>query len=573
MGAPIASATSSPAPAAVRPVPRDAYPVEFGMEQRPVAVLSPDFVIVDTNARFEAELQVARADVVGRPLSLLWAFDPADHEAEVAASIADLGVLLVDAGPSAAMPDVPRATLQIVPIVDDHAVHLGYGASLVTERSKLEKRRVSLDAEGFQLSFDQLAVGMVLVGLDGYVMKCNPAMIRLFGRSLEEIAETDMITMIWPDDRARAVEQGLALITGEVDGYSQETRLMAGDGSPVWVYETATCVRDEDGNILHFVTQFADISDRKRAEAEREKAEQERNRAIEALLESQATIRFLFDGTPVPLVELDASLNISAANAALARLLGRDPIGLSITEVVHPDDMVRLAEEGAAIEPNTDWIIDIRLQRHDGAERLVRSHGRLHHDENGAFRSATATWHDITDAKEQEDRLRLAASTDPLTGLPHRATFLDRLEESLAASAGPDSIAVLFIDLDHFKPINDRYGHEAGDHLLCQVSRRLRTCVRSTDVVARIGGDEFVIMIDRAVAGVDPAVIGERIVERLAHPFATTYGTLSISASVGLAFGGPGCEPRDIVHRADLAAYQAKADGRSRLAVAGRSPA
>jgi diguanylate cyclase (GGDEF)-like protein len=129
-------------------------------------------------------------------------------------------------------------------------------------------------------------------------------------------------------------------------------------------------------------------------------------------------------------------------------------------------------------------------------------------------------------------------------------------------------VAVLFIDLDRFKPVNDRHGHAAGDHLLCQVAHRLQVSTRTTDVVARLGGDEFVILIDTACPGTDPETIGQRIVDRLAEPLATSFGTLSITASVGLAYGGTGSEPRDIIHRADLAAYEAKAAGGSRLVVA-----
>jgi diguanylate cyclase (GGDEF)-like protein/PAS domain S-box-containing protein len=379
-------------------------------------------------------------------------------------------------------------------------------------------------------------------------------MALLLGRTLEEIATTEVLAMIWPEDRDLVIEQATRLITGELTAYSQESRLLAGDGSPVWVHETATCVQDGGGNPLHFMSQFVDIGDRKQAEAE--------------LLESQRTIRFLFDGTPAPLVQLDAHSKICAANAALARLLGRDPIGLAITDVVHPDDLIRLAEDSGSIEPDTDWIIDFRVVRPDGSERLVRSHARVHHFDDGQFRSATATWNDITDAKQHEELLRVQASTDPLTGLPHRATFLDGLQTAVETSDTPHSVAVLFIDLDRFKPINDRYGHEAGDHLLCQVARRLRSCVRTTDIVARLGGDEFVIMLDLSLPGADPTLIGQRIVERIAHPFASSHGTLNVSVSVGLAYGGLGCEPREIVHRADLAAYQAKAAGGSRLVVA-----
>jgi diguanylate cyclase (GGDEF)-like protein/PAS domain S-box-containing protein len=542
-------------------IPRSCYPRAFGAPGYPVAVLGSDFRFVDANETFQREVALSLDELRGQGLAAVWDFDPTDHADELARDIEASGAFEVDVHPTRDRPNAPAATLHLMPIVDPGGLRLGYCIAIVSERSKREKLEISLASEGFQLSFDQISVGMMITGIDGYAIKWNPAMARILDRSFEQIAETDVLSMIHPDHRTVAIEQGVKLITKELGGYIQESRLLRGDGTEVWVQETASMVWDPDGNPLHYVTQFVDISDRKRIE-------EERNRAIEALVESQAKIRFLFDGTPTPIVEIDASLTICAANAALTQLLGRDPIGLSIVEVVHPDDMVRLAAEGATIEPDTDWIIDIRVSSRDAGERQVRSHGRIHHDEHGAFRSATATWHDITDARKREERLQVEATTDPLTGLPHRASLLARLDELVATATSPTSVAVLFVDLDRFKPVNDNFGHEAGDHLLCQVARRLRTCVRAEDMVARLGGDEFVVTVDLSTSGADPTAIGERIVERLARPFASPYGVLSIGASVGLAFGGIGSEPRDIIHRADLAVYQAKASGRSRLAFA-----
>jgi diguanylate cyclase (GGDEF)-like protein len=126
---------------------------------------------------------------------------------------------------------------------------------------------------------------------------------------------------------------------------------------------------------------------------------------------------------------------------------------------------------------------------------------------------------------------------------------------------------VLFVDLDHFKPVNDRWGHEAGDELLVQVAGRLTTCVRAGDMLARLGGDEFVIFTDPKVRRIHAAAIGQRIVDLLAEPFVLTSGTASITASVGLAMGNATIEPSELVHLADLAAYKAKAAGRSQLSV------
>jgi diguanylate cyclase (GGDEF)-like protein/PAS domain S-box-containing protein len=542
-----------------RVVPRSSFLQLFDTEHQPVAVIGEDLLLVDANDRFVRDVGLSRPEVLGRSIGELWDFTGEDIQLGIDAQLDELGVATINAGPTPAHRDVPPATLWFTRIRGDSGERVGYALTFIEDATRHNKRQLTLDAEGFQLSFDQIAVGMLLGGLDGYAIRCNPAMVRLFDRSIDEIANTELMAMIHPADRARAVDQALRLLTGELDSYGQDTRLLAGDGRTVWVHETASCVRDHDGNVLHFITQFIDITDRKRAE-------DERNRATAELLESQSTVRFLFDGVPMPLLQLDSKLTISAANESLADLLGREPIGVSIAEIMHPDDLALLAAEGAGVTSDSDWLIDIRVRCFDGTERLVRSHGRIQRDELGQFRSATASWHDITEAKRHEERLQVQASTDSLTGLPNRAAFLDRLAKTLAA--GPERVAVLFIDLDRFKAINDHSGHEAGDHVLGQVARRLRTCVRATDMVARLGGDEFIIMIDLSVPGAAPASIGQRIVEHLAHPYTTTHGTFTIGVSVGLAQSTTCTEPAELIHQADLAAYQAKAHGGSRLTIA-----
>jgi diguanylate cyclase (GGDEF)-like protein/PAS domain S-box-containing protein len=535
-------------------VPRSAYPRDFTSTYHAVAVVSLDFRIVDANSAFVHTVGLPFDEIYLAPLGTLWDFDAQGRPAELEEGFASMRVVTLAAGPAAGRPGVQPATLTIRTVDDVSGTRVGYAVGATNEATKREQRRISLDSAGLQLSFDQIAVGMLLTGMDGYAIKCNPAMRTLLGRTFEEIATTELLAMVWPDDRQQVIEEASRLIVGEIDSYSKEMRLLDRDGSPVWVHEIATCVRDDEGNPVHFMSQFVDIRDRKAAEAE--------------LHESQATIRFLFDDAPAPLVQLDETLRIRTANAAVAQLLGRDPIGVSLRDVVHPDDLARFGRDGAAIQPDTDWVVDMRIRRADGTDRVVRCQGRIHRFDDGRFRSATASWHDITDAKEQEDRLLVRASTDPLTGLPHRTTFFERLDEAIRAATRADSVAVLFIDLDRFKPVNDTYGHETGDDVLCQVGRRLRTCVRGTDMVARIGGDEFVVLLDLEDPGIDPTRIGERIVEHLGHPITGRYGSLEIGASVGLAYAGPGSEPRDVVHRADLAAYQAKSSGGSRLVVA-----
>jgi diguanylate cyclase (GGDEF)-like protein len=176
-------------------------------------------------------------------------------------------------------------------------------------------------------------------------------------------------------------------------------------------------------------------------------------------------------------------------------------------------------------------------------------------------------WTDITESRAEAAELRRQATTDSLTGLDNRVTLFRKLDAALASAGDERSVAVLYVDLDHFKPVNDGWGHEAGDELLAIVAERLQGCVRQGDVVGRIGGDEFVIVVhaDRGDSG--PELLGQRVVEVLGQPFDLSFATVTIGASVGLAFGGPGDATRSVIHRADMAAYEAKSTGRARLVI------
>jgi diguanylate cyclase (GGDEF)-like protein/PAS domain S-box-containing protein len=547
-------------------IPYSSYSAEFEIDQRPIAIIDLAGRFVDTNDAFHREVGIATAELAGRPITEVWAIDPLAPDLE--RSMTAGALVFINAEPSEMRPSAPPATLTIMAIVGTAGQWIGCSIGVKTEASLRQNRQLSLDLQGFQLSFDQVEVGMLITGVDGFVIKCNPAMARLFGRTHAEIAEADIISMIHPDHRQAAIEQGLRVIIGEIDSYSNESCLLADDGSPIWVHETSTVVRDTDGNPLHFISQFIDIRDRKQAEAERDRAEAELTTAMEALRQSEAKIKFLVEGTPVPLIEIDADFVIRSANAALEALLGRPPLGVSATEIIHPDDLRALAETYLDQTPDTDWIVEFRVLNLDGTLHWIRSHARIHHDNKGAFRSATATWNDITETRQAETLLRLQASTDALTGLPNRATFFDRLDHALNHPTHTAGLAVLFIDLDHFKPVNDRWGHETGDELLTHVAHRLNTCVRDSDTVARIGGDEFVILAQPINLIDDAITIAQRIVDTLAQPFTLNSGTATITASVGLAMATTGTEPRHLVHQADLAAYHAKASGRSQLAIA-----
>jgi diguanylate cyclase (GGDEF)-like protein/PAS domain S-box-containing protein len=172
---------------------------------------------------------------------------------------------------------------------------------------------------------------------------------------------------------------------------------------------------------------------------------------------------------------------------------------------------------------------------------------------------------DISERKRLEARLRRAALHDPLTDLPNRRLFLDSLELALdTQQASGLHVGVLFVDLDGFKAVNDAHGHDAGDRLLLQVAGRMHNCVRGTDMVARIGGDEFVVLLREVADSFRPTATAERIMAAIAIPFDLGEVTVTISASIGVATSPPD-GPKTLLHTADSAMYEAKAVGPGRI--------
>ena len=188
-------------------------------------------------------------------------------------------------------------------------------------------------------------------------------------------------------------------------------------------------------------------------------------------------------------------------------------------------------------------------------------------DDKGMVEAIAGTAHNITDRKVMEDQHWHDANYDLLTGLPNRRFFLDRLEHDIKNAARIGSLtALLFIDLDHFKEANDQYGHDAGDLLLRLVTERLRSCVRETDMVARMGGDEFTVILQNLMDTKYAELVAGKILLELARPFEILDNTLHISASIGITyFPQDASTAEELIKNADLAMYMAKHAGRNRF--------
>ncbi|MDQ3548347.1 MAG: EAL domain-containing protein [Chloroflexota bacterium] len=237
---------------------------------------------------------------------------------------------------------------------------------------------------------------------------------------------------------------------------------------------------------------------------------------------------------------------------------------------VHEDDRACVqAALGRALHGQTPVSIDHRVVRRDGSEHFVHSQIEVMLDTQGRPARVLAILHDITDRKQLEDRLVYQAFHDPLTGLPNRALFTNRLDHALArAGRQAQRLAVLFLDLDHFKLINDTLGHDAGDQVLISAAERIRTCLRPGDTVARLGGDEFTILLEDLSDAYEAEQIAERITEALAAPFSLSAQDMYVTTSIGIVLRTAAHRtPEDLLRDADVALYRAKDAGRARFTV------
>jgi diguanylate cyclase (GGDEF)-like protein/PAS domain S-box-containing protein len=301
----------------------------------------------------------------------------------------------------------------------------------------------------------------------------------------------------------------------------------------------------------------------------------EREAADRRLRESETRFRSVFDSSPLAMgLTIGDTGTYSDVNAALCQLLGRtraDLIGKSARDIVHPDDafLTDPAGAAAAAAPDGRHCFELRLL-HSSGSVVIAQLTLAWMDGPDGDRLLLAQIEDITARRTAEDALRHQAEMDALTGLANRS-YLGRV----LAEMGEDGArcAILFIDLDGFKLINDTRGHDVGDEVLIEVATRLRAAVRPSDLVARFGGDEFVVVCRANGAAEDEAqttarLVADRIETALAAPIHTQAGAAHITASIGISGGEivPGA-PQDLLQRADTAMYQAKRLGKDRRAI------
>lgn len=379
---------------------------------------------------------------------------------------------------------------------------------------------------------------------------------RMFGFADDEIGNgiAEWEARLHPDDRVQVQADLKRLLRGEVPKHLTEYRVRHKDGSWRWILTRGMVVnRNAQGRALRLIGTHVDVTERR----EREEA-----------LRLAATVFDIADEAVIVTSPDNEIISVNPAFSAITgyapqEVIGRNPSMFSArtqSKAFYEELWRSLIETGS-------WRGEVMNRKKSGEVYLEWLTIKRLLDERGRLTHHVAVFSDITARKAAEGRIRHLALHDALTDLPNRALLTERLEQAiLRAQRDKARLALLYFDLDKFKLVNDRFGHEVGDLLLKAVAGRVGDCVRASDTVARLGGDEFVVLLPTLHEERDAWAVAEKIRAALSQPFEVAGHTLEISTSIGLAvFPDHGSSEQVLARNADAAMYQAKKSGRNRV--------
>ncbi len=422
----------------------------------------------------------------------------------------------------------------------------------------------------FEVSGDLISTA----GFDGYFKELNSAWTQTLGWSADELRSRPYVDFVHPEDReaTRAELAKLGTGGGTVDFVN---RYETSDGGWCWIHWSAIVAPEEE---LIYAS-ARDITERKRVEAALLESERQTRREA-ALRAADERFRTAFDRAPIGvcLISLEGADpgRLLQVNPALARILGRsveDLTGTAIAALTHPEDHGALQAELSEMAGGRRSHVELERRFMHGAGHFVwvLISATLLSDAEGPPSVAVTHMMDISDRKLFDGQLQHLADHDALTGLYNRRRFTEELEQSLKrARRFAESGAVLFLDLDGFKFVNDSLGHAAGDEMIIRVANLLGSTVRETDILARVGGDEFAVLLPRCDAAT-AAVVAEKLLAAVRrHGVAISDNRYAqVSTSIGIApfSGGDDLTADEVVVEADIAMYDAKEAGKDRFVV------
>ncbi|HBM35453.1 MAG TPA: GGDEF domain-containing protein [Sulfuricurvum sp.] len=419
-----------------------------------------------------------------------------------------------------------------------------YFIRLIEEKNKLF---VSREIQSGAIEFSADAI--ITKSLSGIIQTWNTASENLFGYTADEAIGRSVSILYLPSSESKE-NDNIAQIKDGASFKQYETVFMTKNGSYVNASVTLSPIKDSNNTIIGLSKIVRDIT-------EHEKSQRELRKLSQAIEQS-----------PNSVIITDNEANIEYVNAAFTAATG-----YSLDEVIGKNP--RLLQSGKTLpsaysdlwnqlKQGKSWHGEFMNQRKDGTQFIEEVKIAPIFQADGSISHYMAMKDDITEKKHIEERIHYLANYDLLTGLPNRSQFIERITYFINVAKRQNSeFAIMFLDLDHFKDINDTLGHSIGDALLVELAKRIQECMRNEDTVSRLGGDEFIFMLPNTTTqGI--VTVAEKLLENITKPFSAEHNELIVTASIGIAiYPIDGTDPETLSKNADTAMYQAKLNGRN----------
>jgi diguanylate cyclase (GGDEF)-like protein/PAS domain S-box-containing protein len=414
----------------------------------------------------------------------------------------------------------------------------------------------SLSDASFRSISEVSPLGILIFDIQGQCRYSNPAYQRMAGLGRGYVLGNGWLLGIHPSDTEHIQAQWLKTVS-DGQAFSEEFRFGGGTGCSVWAKAIATPIREHDFVIGYHMT-VMDIDDRKSAQSVLAATEEV---LYEHMERAEVTLNSIGDAV----ITTNPMGQISYLNPAAERMTGwpeREAVGLPLSEVLNIVTPNPSPEQQDKPELTSQCNL---LVRRDGREIPINNATSPIRDRKGNVVGTVIVCRDISETHQMAERMAHLAQHDFLTGLPNRSLLNDRITQAIHLAHRQHSpVAVLFIDLDHFKHVNDTLGHAVGDLLLQTVAMRLKSCVRSSDTLCRQGGDEFVMLLAEIEDAEDAAQVAGKMLDGFANPLMVDGHEIELGLSIGISvYPEDGDSADTLMRHADIAMYHAKENGRN----------
>ena len=413
------------------------------------------------------------------------------------------------------------------------------------------KHALELSEQKYRGIFNNANVGIAKVAFNGSWVEVNSKLCELLGYSSEELKNLPFQKITHPEDVEKELALMKQLVEGNKDDYKLDKRYVCKDGTVLWTKVSVAVVKNDLNQPEFLAKVVEDISQ------------------IKQVMNSLEQAQVVFNATQEAIMVTDETATILSVNDSFKGITGfsaEDAIGQSASILKsgkHPklfyDEMWRLVKKTGF------WSGEVINRSKSGDCYPSFLNITSVKDNKGKIIQYVGVLTDISLIKESQEKIDYLANHDTLTGLPNRALLKDRLENALdRAKRHGSNLAMMFVDLDRFKVINDGLGHQVGDDVLVEISRRFKNTLREQDTVARIGGDEFVILLDNLNSPIYASNVAQKLIDAASKPIKSGEHTVHVGCSIGISiYPNDGIDIDELFRLADIAMYEAKEGGRN----------